>query len=156
MLTPIKALKLEIGLLGEAESLLSDAEIQYFLDKNNGSVRRASLDAAKTVLFILAQNVREKTALELELYNQQWYEQYANTLKMYIKDPNYSIAINGAMPYAGGISVEDVQANINNLDTISVSVDSGVPIDGEAQVYATKDQLAFSDQPIFRKSPFTI
>ena len=54
-LTDVQKIRLECGLVNEAESLLSDDEIQYFLTKNNNSIKKASLDAAKTVLFILSQ-----------------------------------------------------------------------------------------------------
>ena len=60
-LTDVEKVRLEIGLSGQAADILSDAEIQYFLDKNNYSVKKASLDAAKTVLFILAQLVHERS-----------------------------------------------------------------------------------------------
>ena len=46
-LTSIQQIRLEIALIGEAEYLLSDEELQYFLDKHNGSIRRAAIDVAK-------------------------------------------------------------------------------------------------------------
>ena len=61
--TDVTAIRLEIGLVGEGADVLSDEELQYFLDKNNGSVKRASLDAAKTVLFILSQFTHERSEL---------------------------------------------------------------------------------------------
>jgi len=54
-LTPVQEIKLNLGLVGNAADILTDDELQYFLDKNNGSVKKASLDAAKTLLFILSQ-----------------------------------------------------------------------------------------------------
>ena len=87
MLTDIEKIKTELGLLGEAESLLTDAEIQYFLDKNNGSIKKASLDVAKTVLFVLSQQVHERSGVELELYNNQWFENYLKAIKLYLSDP---------------------------------------------------------------------
>ena len=60
-LTPVSEIKLNLGLVGNAADILTDDELQYFLDKNNGSVKKASLDVAKTVLFILAQLVHERS-----------------------------------------------------------------------------------------------
>ena len=130
-MTPIEEVRLEIGLIGQAYQLLSDEEIQYFLNKNNGNIRRASSSAGKTVLFILSQLVHTK-ASELESWDHDWFNNYYKTLQMYLNDPNFSFAINGAMPYAGGISVADIRANIENYDNLVVDVDAGIPTDGDA------------------------
>lgn len=127
-LTPVEQVKLEIGLNGLPVPILTDDEIQYFLDKNNGSVRRAALDAAKTVLFILSRYVRERTG-EIEVYGEQYFRSYMDALNLYIKDPNYSIAIASAKPYAGGISRADAIANATNPDTIPVVVEKALPQD---------------------------
>ena len=56
MTTPIEAVRIEVqDNAGPGLYLLQDDEISYFLQKNNGSVARASLDAAKSILFRLAQ-----------------------------------------------------------------------------------------------------
>ncbi len=125
-MTPIEEVRLEIGLIGQAYQLLSDVEIQYFLNKNNGNIRRASSSAGKTVLFILSQLVHTK-ASELESWDHDWFNNYYKTLQMYLNDPNFSFAINGAMPYAGGISIADIRANIENYDNLVVDVDAGIP-----------------------------
>ncbi|MEG1400754.1 MAG: hypothetical protein RSC45_13470, partial [Acinetobacter sp.] len=75
MLSPIEVVRLEIGLVGEAVDLLTDEEIQYFLEKNNDNVRKASVDAAKTVIFILSQRVHER-ASELEIWGHDWFNNY--------------------------------------------------------------------------------
>ena len=62
-LTNIEKLKLELGLVNEASNILSDEEIAYFLEKNNNSIRKAALDAAKTVLFVLSQLVHERPGI---------------------------------------------------------------------------------------------
>lgn len=126
IMTPIEEVRLEIGLLGQAYQLLSDEEVQYFLNKNNGNIRRASSSAGKTVLFILSQLVHTK-ASELESWDNDWFNNYYKTLQMYLNDPNFSFAINGAMPYAGGISIADIRANVENYDNLVVDVDAGIP-----------------------------
>ena len=130
-LTNISALKLEIGLVNEASNILSDEEITYFLEKNNNSIRKAALDAAKTVLFILSTRVHEKIEM-LEIWGHTWFENYMKTLQMYINDPNYSIALESAKAYAGGISVSDIRSNINNPDNLALDVDISIPKDGVA------------------------
>ena len=145
-MTPIEEVRLEIGLLGQAYQLLSDEEIQYFLNKNNGNIRRASSSAGKTVLFILSQLVHTK-ASELESWDHDWFNNYYKTLQMYLNDPNFSFAINGAMPYAGGISVADIRANVENYDNLVVDVDAGIPTDGDTSCTNNTNQQVFKRFP---------
>ena len=145
-LDAVSAIKLEIGLIGSAEGILSNAELQYFLDKNNQSVKKAALDAAKTVLFILSQLTHTK-ASELESWDHDWFNNYYKTLQMYLNDPNFSSAINGAMPYAGGISVPDIRANVENYDNLVVDVDAGIPTDGDANCTNNTNQQVFKRFP---------
>ena len=145
-MTPIEEVRLEIGLIGQAYQLLSDEEIQYFLNKNNGNIRRASSSAGKTVLFILSQLVHTK-ASELESWDHDWFNNYYKTLQMYLNDPNFSFAINGAMPYAGGISVADIRANVENYDNLVVDVDAGIPTDGDASCTNNTNQQVFKRFP---------
>lgn len=155
-LNPIQQIRLEIALIGDAENLLLDEELQYFLDKHNGSVRRASLDAAKTVLFILSTRVHEKIEM-LEIWGHTWFENYMKTLQMYINDPNYSIALESAKAYAGGISVSDIRNNINNPDNLTVDVDISIPKDGIAANSTNTFKDVFDiDSPYYNTNPFTL
>ena len=155
-LNPIQQIRLEIALIGDAENLLSDEELQYFLDKHNGSVRRASLDAAKTVLFILSTRVHEKIEM-LEIWGHTWFENYMKTLQMYINDPNYSIALESAKAYAGGISVSDIRSNIDNPDNLAVDVDISIPKDGVAITSTNTFKDIFDvDSPYYNTNPFTL
>ena len=145
-LTLVQEVRLNVGLIGNAYDLLTDDEITYYLEKNKNNVRRASLDCGKTVLFILAQLVHTK-ASELESWDHDWFNNYYKTLQMYMNDPNYSFAINGAMPYAGGISVADIRANVNDCDNFVVEVDAGIPTDGDAICTTNTNQQVFKRTP---------
>lgn len=133
-LTATEQVKLEIGLVGldQNDIPFGDPEIQYFLEKHNQSVKRASLDCAKSILFILSRYVKEVSGPELQLYGNQWFENYMKALKLYIQDPNYSIAISMAQAYAGGISKSDASANMENSDNIYAEVEKAYPQDYEA------------------------
>ena len=156
-LTNIEKLKLEIGLVNEASNILSDEEIAYFLEKNNNSIRKAALDAAKTVLFVLSQLVHERSGAELEIWGHTWFENYMKTLQMYINDPNYSIALENAKAYAGGISVSDIRSNINNPDNLVVDVDISIPKDGVAITSTNTVKDIFDvDSPYYNTNPFTL
>lgn len=145
-MTPIEEVRLEIGLLCQAYQLLSDEEIQYFLNKNNGNIRRASSSAGKTVLFILSQLVHTK-ASELESWDHDWFNNYYKSLQMYLNNPNYSFALDSARPYAGGISVTDIRENVNNSDNFVVSVDVGIPTDGDAINTTNTNRQVFNRFP---------
>ena len=154
--TPVQQLRIEIALIGEAESLLSDEEVQYFLDKNNGSVKRASLDAAKTVLFILSQFTHERSDM-LEIWNHTWFENYMKSLQLYLNNPNFSIAIDSARAYAGGISKTDIRSNIDKEDNFTVITDVGIPKDYTAVNSTNTQQDIFNPNASgYSTSPFEI
>lgn len=145
-MTPVEVIRIEIGLIGEAYSILSDEEIQYFLTKNNDNIKRAARDAAKTVLFILSQQIHSRAA-ELEMWGTDWFSNYYKTLQMFLKDPNFNSDILSAMPYAGGISKADIRENINNPDNHTVNVDIGIPTDNIGCANNT-------DQTVFKKHKY--
>ena len=150
-LTDIEKIKLEIGLVSQAADLLSDTELQYFLDKNYGSVKKASIDAAKTLLFILSQFTHEKNDI-LEIWGHTWFENYMKTLQLYINNPAYSLAIDSAKAYAGGISITDIRNNIDNSDNYVLDVDVGIPKDGEAINSTNTNKNVFNPNNDYYKS----
>lgn len=95
--------------------ILTDEEVQYFLDKNNNSVARASIDAAKSILLNLSMRT-DDTVDVLSIKNSKTAEQYRMSLQMFLKDPNSSPYLQDAKGYVGGISKADMQANINTTD----------------------------------------
>lgn len=156
-LTDIQKLKLEVGLMAEASNILSDGELTYFLNKNNNSIRKAGLDAAKTVLFILSQLIHERSGSELEVWGHTWFENYMKTLQMYLNDPNYSIALENAKAYAGGISKTDIRNNIDNLDNLPLDVDIGIPKDCVAITSTNTFKDIFDvDSRYYNIGPFTL
>lgn len=155
-LTDIQKLKLDVGLIGEASDILSDEELTYFLEKNNNSIRKAGLDAAKTVLFVLSTQVHEKSDM-LEVWGHTWFENYMQTLKLYLNDPNYSIALNGAKAYAGGISKTDIRNNIDNPDNLALDVDISLPKDGVAITSTNTFKDIFDvNSPYYSTDAFTL
>ena len=150
-LTPVQEIKLNLGLVGNAADILTDDELQYFLDKNNGSVKKASLDVAKTVLFILAQFTHEKNDA-LEVWNHTWFENYMKSLQLYLNNPAYSLAIDSAKAYAGGISIADIRDNINNADNYVLDVDVVIPKDGAAINSTNTNKNVFNPNNDYYKS----
>lgn len=96
--------------------ILSDSEYTYFLTKNQENIRRASLDAAKTILFKLSMSAGRKTVDILTIDNSRSAVAYREALMAYIKNDALNGALGNILPYAGGISKADMQANKDTLD----------------------------------------
>jgi hypothetical protein len=151
--TPIDQVRLEIGDNDPVMPNLTDEEIQYFLDKNEGSVRKASLDAAKTILFKIASFANEVVDV-LEYRGSDYFRQYKEALMLYIKNPEYG-AVSKAMGYFGGISISDIHANISNPDNNYVSAEKSIPVGFDA--INLNNTSPFTEDNISRSnSPFNI
>lgn len=111
--------RLNVGDIWPDFELLHDEDYQYFIDKYNGNENRATLDAARTLLFTLARFTRERTG-DIEVYGGDIFNNYYKALELILKDPNAAISL--AMPYAGGISRSDMRANIANCDNNAVMI----------------------------------
>ena len=95
--------------------VISDAEIEYLLERNNQSVNRASVEAARVILFNLSTRSDEVVDV-FSIRSSQAAKAYMEALKLYIRDPNLNQVGNNLQGYVGGISLEDMQANDANLD----------------------------------------
>lgn len=116
---PIDRVRLNVGDIWDDIEMLSDADYQYFLDATTGNENRATMDAARAILFKLTRFSRERTG-DIEVYGSDWFKQYRDALMMILKDPN--IAISLAVPYAGGISKSDMRSNDLNSDNVTRSI----------------------------------
>ena len=108
-------LRIELGDTDTALPVMSDSEYQYFLDKNSGSMRRAAMDAAKSIIFKLSMRTDETEDI-FSIKGSSASKSYMQALKMYISNPDMNPVYNNAMPYAGGISLADMDANNANSD----------------------------------------
>lgn len=120
----IMQVKYELGDLDPAFPLLADAEYSYFIDKNQGSLRRSMLDCAKTILFKLSMRSDETVDI-FSIKGSKVAEQYREALKMLIKNPQFNPALTLAKIFAGGTSVSDMQANLDNSDNNIVKTPLG-------------------------------
>lgn len=151
-LSEITKIRLEIGDSDPVFFILSDEEIQYFLDKAGGSIRKASLDSAKSILFRLASYTYERVDI-LEVRGNDYFNQYKQALQMYIKNPEYG-AVSQAMGYAGGIYLSDIEQNISNFDNNTVKVEKSIPVDGYG--HNVNNTSPFSVENLPRKDEFSI
>lgn len=150
--TDIQKVRLEIGDSDPVFQILSDEEVEYFLEKNNNSIRKSSLDAAKSILFRIASLTFERVDV-IEYRGSDFFVQYKQALQMYIKNPEYG-SVSYAMGYAGGISLSDIQSNILSIDNNTVKADKSVPVDYTA--YNVNNTSPFQVENLPRKDEFSI
>lgn len=109
-LTDLQKIRYELGDTDVAFPLMSDSEYEYFLEKNSYNLNRTCLDAARVILFKLAQR-GEDTVDIFTIKGSKAAEQYRLALQMYIKDPNLNPVLQNVRGYVGGVSKSDMEAN---------------------------------------------
>lgn len=114
-LTLIQQVRLNIQDNTPGLYILSDDEITYLLERNNDNVNRASVEAARIVLFNLSMRNDESVDV-FSIRSSQSAKAYMEALKLYIRDPNLNQIGNNIQGYASGISLADMQANDANTD----------------------------------------
>lgn len=110
----IREVRFELGDTSDLP-IMSDQEIRYFLDKNEWSVRRASLDTAKSMLFKLSMRTDEQVDI-FSISGSKAAKAFMDALRMYIKDQALNPLNNIIKGYASGISKQDIQENNDNPD----------------------------------------
>jgi len=110
-LTSIEKVRIEIGDTATGLYILSDDEITYFLEKNSDSIRRTSLDCARSILFRLSLDSSESSVDILTLKGDKAASAYKDALELYLKNPELNPVLTSASIYAGGISKSDMLDN---------------------------------------------
>ena len=116
----ISACRTEVGDVVIELPILTDSEYTYFLEKNSENIRRASLDAAKTILLKLSLSSKDSVTDVLSIKTSQQADQFRKALQLYIKSPELNGMYSTVSAWAGGISKSDMQANVDNLDNNAV------------------------------------
>ena len=124
--TDIQKVRIEVADLDPGFPLLVDDEYAYLLQKNNNSIVRASVDAARIILLKLSQQTDETVSI-FSVKGSKAAEQYRLALELYIKNPQLNPLYNNLQGYFGGVSISDMDANNANLDNniIQSPSDSG-------------------------------
>ena len=113
--TDIQKVRIEVADLDPGLPLLADDEYAYLLEKNNNSVVRASVDAARIILLKLSQQTDETVSI-FSVKGSKAAEQYRLALELYIKNPQLNPLYNNLQGYFGGVSISDMEANVANPD----------------------------------------
>jgi len=113
--TDIQKIRLEVADIDVSFPILSDSDYLYFLEKNNNSIIKASLDAARTLLLVLAQRSDETVDI-FSIRGSKAAESYRLALQLYLSNPNLNPILNNTSAYFGGVSNSDMLSNNNNTD----------------------------------------
>lgn len=123
----IQAVRREVGDIDPIFPILNDSDYEYFVTKNNESIRRSSLDAARAILLNLSINSSSRTVDVLSVNNSKRAESYRQALLMYLRNPDLNSIYSSLNIYGSGISNQDMLNNNNNTDNNyvkSYSIDS--------------------------------
>ena len=113
--TDIQKVRIEVADLDPGLPLLADDEYAYLLEKNNNSIVRTSVDAARIILLKLSQQTDETVSI-FSIRGSKAAEQYRLALELYIKNPQLNPLYNNLQGYFGGVSISDMEANVANPD----------------------------------------
>lgn len=113
--TAIQQVRLEVADIDPTLPILSDTDYEYFLSKNNNSITRASIDAARTILLVLSQRGEETVDL-FSIKGSKAAEQYRLALQLFLTSPSTNPVLQNAKGWVGGTSYEDIQTNLANPD----------------------------------------
>lgn len=106
----IHALRIELGDTSPEFPIMTDAEYSYFLNKNDWNIRRAAMDAAKSIMLKLSMRTDETVDL-FSIKGSAAAKNYMQALQLYIKNPDLNSLYDKVQGYAGGISKSDMLAN---------------------------------------------
>jgi len=97
----IQIIRLNIQDTAAGLYILSDAEIEYFLQKNENNINRTSLDCARVILLNLSMR-GDSTVDILSIKGSKAASEYRMSLQMFLRDPNMNPVL--TKPRAGGTS----------------------------------------------------
>jgi hypothetical protein len=126
-LTNLEKLRIELADTEPGLFILDDDTLEYFLEKNNDSIPRATLDAAKTILLKLAQTGSETVDI-FSIRGEKAAEQYRLALQLFIRDPNLNPLIKNIQGWVGGISKTEMLANQDTVDNNIVKTPGSDPL----------------------------
>lgn len=122
----IDRVRLLVGDVFSDFEILDDTTYQYFLDKNDGDETKAAVDAAKVIRYQIAKAPTRETAGKYEVWS-DFAALYTAALNDLIDRGESSLYV--GIPYAGGISRQDMWKNNRNRDNVRLCLPriSGCP-----------------------------
>lgn len=109
--TDVNAVRMEVQDVESGLYILPDATYEYILIKNNGSISRSSIDAARFILMRLSITSIDSVTDVLSIKTSKQVDAYRAALELFIKSPSLNPLINNAGGWAGNISRTEMQTN---------------------------------------------
>ena len=107
--------------------IVSDDEINFFLERNSNNINRTALEVAKVILLNLS--MRGDSQIDImSIKGSKAAEAYRLALELFIKSPELNPALQNAGAYFGGVSISDMQANDLNTDNNIVQNPNGTTV----------------------------
>ena len=94
---------------------MDDQSIEYYITKNSGNENKAYKDLLTVMLFSLSRLTRERAG-DLEIYGSEYFRQYYDSVKLALSNPELNHIV--AVPYASGISRNDMATNQQDTDSV--------------------------------------
>lgn len=95
--------------------ILDDQSIDYYITKNSNNENRAYRELLTVVLFSLSRLTRERAG-DVEVYGSEYFRQYYDAVKLALSNPDLNYIV--AVPYASGISRNDMATNQQDTDSV--------------------------------------
>lgn len=95
--------------------ILDDQTIEYYLTRNNNNENRTYRELLTVVLFALSRFTRERCA-DIEVFGSDYFRQYFDAVKLALSNPELNYIV--AMPFAGGVSRNDMLTNQQDTDSV--------------------------------------
>ena len=102
--------------------ILDDQTIDYYITKNANNENQAYKELLTVMLFALSRLTRERVG-DIEVYGSEYFRQYYDAVKLALSNPDLNYIV--AMPYAGGISRNDMLTNQQDVDSVDKPFYSG-------------------------------
>lgn len=96
--------------------ILDDSTLTYFLEKHSESISRATLDAARAMLFQLSQSATNETVDIFSIRGSQAATAFREALELYIKNPYLNPLSSNLKGWIGGVSKSEMELNDANPD----------------------------------------
>ena len=113
-LTDIQKVRLEVGDTDISFPFLDDSAYEYYLEKNDGNVARASIEAARAILMQLS--TRNSETVDIFSIKNTSAESYRQALLLYINNQTLNPLNKDLTMYVGGVSKSDMLKNDLNPD----------------------------------------
>ena len=95
--------------------ILDDQTIDYYITKNSNNENQAYKELLTVMLFSLSRLTRERVG-DVEVYGSEYFRQYYDAVKLALSNPELKYIV--AMPFAGGISRNDMATNQQDTDSV--------------------------------------